>query len=54
MAQDIYSYEGGGKHLKEMGVIFASRLNSPKSRLKLFVVLEQTNDLYAIAAYFEY
>lgn len=54
VAQDIYAYEGGGKHLKEMGVIFATGLNGPKARLKLLVVLEQTNDLYTIADIFEY
>ncbi|TLS35610.1 asparaginase [Pseudalkalibacillus caeni] len=44
MVQDIYGYEGGGKHLKELGVIFSNGLNGQKARLKLMVTLEQTSD----------
>ncbi|HWO95716.1 MAG TPA: asparaginase [Bacillus sp. (in: firmicutes)] len=44
IAQDIYGYEGGGKQLKEMGVIFSNGLNGPKARLKLLVALEVTTD----------
>lgn len=54
VAQDIYAYEGGGKHLKELGVIFAAGLNGPKARIKLLAVLEQTTDLFEIATIFEY
>ncbi|MFE1244092.1 asparaginase [Fictibacillus sp. NPDC058756] len=43
IAQDIYSYEGGGKHLKELGVIFSNGLNGQKARLKLMIALESTN-----------
>lgn len=43
IAQDIYSYEGGGKHLKELGVIFSNGLNGQKARLKLMIALEHTN-----------
>ncbi|WNB93700.1 asparaginase [Bacillus sp. NEB1478] len=43
IAQDIYSYEGGGKHLKELGVIFSNGLNGQKARLKLMIALENTN-----------
>jgi L-asparaginase len=43
IAQDIYSYEGGGKHLKELGVIFSNGLNGQKARLKLMIALEITN-----------
>lgn len=53
IAQDIYAYEGGGKLLKEMGVIFATGLSGPKARLKLLVVLEQTTCLNEIAKEFE-
>lgn len=53
IAQDIYAYEGGGKLLKEMGVIFATGLSGPKARLKLLVVLEQTTRLNEIAKEFE-
>ena len=41
IAQDIYDYEGGGKQLKEAGVIFAPSLSGPKARIKLLAVLEQ-------------
>jgi L-asparaginase len=44
IAQDIYGYEGGGKHLKEMGIIFSNGLNGQKARLKLLVTLEVTTD----------
>ncbi|MBY6035669.1 asparaginase [Fictibacillus nanhaiensis] len=43
IAQDIYSYDGGGKQLKEMGVIFSNGLNGQKARLKLMIALENTN-----------
>jgi L-asparaginase len=43
IAQDIYSYEGGGKHLKELGVVFSNGLNGQKARLKLMIALEHTN-----------
>jgi L-asparaginase len=39
IAQDIYGYAGGGKQLKEMGVIFSNGLNGQKARLKLLVAL---------------
>lgn len=41
IAQDIYDYEGGGKQLKDSGVIFAPGLSGPKARIKLLAVLEQ-------------
>lgn len=53
IAQDIYAYEGGGKLLKEMGIIFATGLSGPKARLKLLVVLEQTTSLNEIVREFE-
>jgi len=40
IAEHVYSYEGGGAHLKELGVIFAHGLNGQKARLKLLVLLE--------------
>lgn len=42
--QDVYSYEGGGRQLKELGVIFSNGLNGQKARIKLSVALEITND----------
>ncbi|MFT4413122.1 asparaginase [Fredinandcohnia humi] len=42
--QDVYSYEGGGRQLKELGVIFSNGLNGQKARIKLLVALEKTNN----------
>nr|WP_144919729.1 asparaginase [Paenibacillus bovis] len=39
IAQDTYQYVGGGKQLKEMGVIFCNGLNGPKARIKVLVAL---------------
>ncbi|KMK76466.1 asparaginase [Alkalihalobacillus pseudalcaliphilus] len=44
IVQDVYGYEGGGRRLKELGVIFTNGLNGQKARLKLLVALELTND----------
>ncbi|WP_449536776.1 asparaginase [Ferdinandcohnia sp. Marseille-Q9671] len=41
--QDVYNYEGGGRQLKELGVIFSNGLNGQKARIKLLVTLEKTN-----------
>jgi L-asparaginase len=38
--QDLYGYEGGGKQLKELGIIFCNGLNGQKARIKLIVALE--------------
>lgn len=40
IVQDVYGYDGGGKQLKDMGVIFSNGLNSQKARLRLLVELE--------------
>ncbi|MFC7391542.1 asparaginase [Scopulibacillus cellulosilyticus] len=44
IVQDVYGYEGGGKQLKSIGVIFSNGLNGQKARLKLMIALEITND----------
>ncbi|BCJ85356.1 asparaginase [Effusibacillus dendaii] len=51
--KDVYGYEGGGKHLREMGVIFSNGINGPKARLKLMVLLGCQFPLDAIRAAFE-
>ncbi|WP_134683272.1 asparaginase [Brevibacillus migulae] len=51
--QDVYDYEGGGKKLKQMGMIFSNGLNGQKARLKLMVALEQTKDFTVLQQYFE-
>lgn len=38
--QDLYGYEGGGKQLKDMGIVFCNELNGQKARMKLIVALE--------------
>ncbi|MED4161266.1 asparaginase, partial [Halalkalibacterium halodurans] len=44
IVQETYAYEGGGRHLKDLGVIFTNGLNGQKARLKLLVALELTTD----------
>lgn len=44
IAQDVYNYEGGGRKLKEMGVIFCNGLNGQKARIKLMIALTETSD----------
>lgn len=41
IAEGIYGYEGGGKSLENMGVIFANGINGQKARLKLLIGLNQ-------------
>lgn len=51
--QDVYDYEGGGKQLKQMGMLFSNGLNGQKARLKLMVALEQTSDFKRLQQFFE-
>ena len=39
---DIYGYEGAGKWLKKIGVIFAEYLNGQKARIKTIIALGKT------------
>ncbi|RTR30412.1 asparaginase [Robertmurraya yapensis] len=48
IAQDTYAYDGGGKQLKELGVIFSNGLNGQKARLKLLIMLDTTSDFKKI------
>ncbi|MBN8547257.1 MAG: asparaginase [Ignavibacteria bacterium] len=41
---DVYSYPGAGKWLREAGVIFAEYLNGQKARIKLILALGKTGD----------
>jgi L-asparaginase len=50
----IYSYPGAGKHLHNLGVIFSDYLNGQKARIKLMIVLGQTNKLSEIKKFFEF
>jgi len=51
--QPTYGYDGGGKQLKEMGVIFADGLTGPKARLKLLITLETTTGADQLKEMFE-
>ncbi|RDW22028.1 asparaginase [Oceanobacillus chungangensis] len=51
--QPTYAYDGGGKQLKEMGVIFANGLSGQKARIKLLIALEKTKDYSKLKAIFE-
>jgi L-asparaginase len=51
--QDTYDYEGGGKQLKEMGVIFSNGINGQKARIKLMLALNVTNDPQQLQNWFE-
>lgn len=42
VTQDVYNYLGGGKQLKQQGVIFTTGLSGQKARIKLMVLLNQT------------
>lgn len=53
VVQPTYGYEGGGRHLRELGVIFTNGLTGPKARIKLMVALEKTNDIRKIRSIFE-
>nr|WP_281285356.1 asparaginase [Psychrobacillus soli] len=43
IAQDVYGYLGGGKGLKDQGVMFANGLNGQKARLALLIALHHTD-----------
>jgi len=49
---DSYGYEGGGRQLRQLGVIFTDYLNSQKARIKLALALSLTNDPLEIQALF--
>jgi L-asparaginase len=48
-----YGYEGGGKHLRDLGVIFGSNLNGQKARVKLMLALGLTDDPDVVQSIFE-
>ncbi|MEO8289113.1 MAG: asparaginase [Chloroflexota bacterium] len=53
-ALDTYAYEGGGKQLHNIGVIFGEDLTGQKARVKLMLALGLTEELDKIRAMFEY
>ncbi len=54
IVQDTYGYEGGGRQLSDLGVIFANGLTGPKARIKLLVVLEMTSNPMELTPMFSY
>jgi L-asparaginase len=50
---DSYGYSGGGKELRNMGVILGNNLPGQKARIKLMLALGQTNDYNLIKDIFE-
>jgi L-asparaginase len=52
--QDVYDYAGGGRQLKEMGVIFSNGLNGQKARLKLMIALQHTCDPAELQGIFDH
>lgn len=53
-ALDTYAYDGGGKQLHNMGVIFGEDLTGQKARIKLMLALGLTSDPKEIRPIFEY
>lgn len=53
IAQDVYGYNGGGKQLKDLGVIFSNGLNGQKARIKLLVTLTHTTDVKRLRSMFQ-
>lgn len=51
ITQDVYDYLGGGKQLKQQGVIFTTGLNGQKARIKLMVLLNKQLER-PLASYF--
>lgn len=50
---ESYGYEGGGKHLRDLGVIFGDTMPGQKARIKLLAALNYSNDLEFIKAFIE-
>jgi L-asparaginase len=50
---ESYGYEGGGKQLRNLGVIFADYMSGHKARIKLMLALSLTLDLSEVRAIFE-
>lgn len=50
---DTYGYDGGGKHLRNLGVIFGGNLPGQKARIKLMLSLGYTHNMETIKALFE-
>lgn len=51
---DTYGYEGGGKELRDLGVVFGGDLPGQKARIKLMLALGKTDNIEEIKALFSY
>ena len=51
---DTYGYKGGGKELRNLGVVFGGDLPGQKTRIKLMLALGKTNNIEEIKALFSY
>ena len=51
---DTYGYEGGGRTLREAGVLFGGNLPGQKARIKLMLILGSTQSSQEIKRLFEY
>jgi len=49
---DSYGYEGGGHHLRKLGVVFTQNLLSHKARIRLMLTLGLVDELDQIKNYF--
>lgn len=49
-----YGYEGGGKHLRNLGAIFGDNLPGQKARIKLMVALSANESLDTVRTCFEH
>lgn len=52
IVEPVYGYEGGGKHLEQLGCIFSKQLSGQKARLKLLFALHHTTDLKELRKFF--
>lgn len=50
---ESYGYEGGGRMLRDLGVIFGDNMQGQKARIKLLVALNKNNDFDFVKNYFE-
>ncbi len=51
---DTYGYEGGGRGLREMGIILGDNLSGQKARIKLMLVLGMTQEIERVQQVFEH
>jgi L-asparaginase len=51
--EDIYGYEGGGRQLREWGVIFSNGLNGQKARIQLMAALHHSRDPAVLQTIFQ-